>query len=164
MGFERRKKIWPTNCAFFSRVIRNTGIFFLASYVFTFLLDIVSSLEFHAVLRLIYSLLDKTLHCSSHYWNMRRVVIGKNVWHTIVNIFLPISLNMSFGCSKESSHWDGSIEYPQHMFWLRNKKMNFWLRTLISKGLVAQYLFYEKSVLKIKIFGKQSTCTQRMSK
>ena len=25
-------------------------------------------------------------------------------------------------CSKESSQWDGSFEYPQHMFWLRNKK------------------------------------------
>ena len=29
---------------------------------------------------------------------------------------------MCFGCSKEPSHRDGSFEYPQHMFWLRNKK------------------------------------------
>ena len=29
------------------------------------------------------------------------------------------------------SHRDGSFEYPQHMFWLRNKKNNFQLRTLI---------------------------------
>ena len=43
----------------------------------------------------------------------------------IVNIFLPISLNMCFGCSKEPSHRDGSFEYPQHMFWLRNKKIDF---------------------------------------
>ena len=28
-------------------------------------------------------------------------------------------------------HRDGSFEYPQHMFWLRNKKNNFQLRTLI---------------------------------
>ena len=28
---------------------------------------------------------------------------------------------MCFGCSKQPSHWDGSFEYPQHMFWLRNK-------------------------------------------
>ena len=28
---------------------------------------------------------------------------------------------MCFGCSKELSQWDGSFEYPQHMFWLRNK-------------------------------------------
>ena len=38
---------------------------------------------------------------------------------------------MCFGCSKEPSHRDGSFEYPQHMFWLRNKKINFQLHTLI---------------------------------
>ena len=32
---------------------------------------------------------------------------------------------MCFGCSKERSYRDGSFEYPQHMFWLRNKKNNF---------------------------------------
>ena len=36
-----------------------------------------------------------------------------------------------FGCSKEPSHRDGSFEYPQNMFWLRNKKINFQLRNLI---------------------------------
>ena len=51
----------------------------------------------------------------------------------IVNIFLPISFNICFGCSKEPSDWDGSFEYPQHMFWLRNKKINFLVRIL--KGL-----------------------------
>ena len=35
-----------------------------------------------------------------------------------------------FGCSKELSHRDSSFEYPQHNFWLRNKKNNFQLRTL----------------------------------
>ena len=38
---------------------------------------------------------------------------------------------MCFGCSKEPSHRDGSFEYPQQMFWLRNKKNNFQLRTII---------------------------------
>ena len=38
---------------------------------------------------------------------------------------------MCFGCSKEPSHRDGTFEYPHHMFWLRNKKNNFQLRTLI---------------------------------
>ena len=38
---------------------------------------------------------------------------------------------MCFGCSKEPSHWDGSFEYPQHMFWVRNKENNFPIRTLI---------------------------------
>ena len=38
---------------------------------------------------------------------------------------------MCFGCSKEPSHRDGSFEYPQHTFWLRNKENNFQLLTLI---------------------------------
>ena len=37
---------------------------------------------------------------------------------------------MCFGCSKVPSHRDDSFEYPQHMFWLRNKKNDFLLRTL----------------------------------
>ena len=41
---------------------------------------------------------------------------------------------MCFGCSKEPSHRDGSFEYPQHMFWLRNKKINF-SYALLSGGL-----------------------------
>ena len=41
-----------------------------------------------------------------------------------MNFFLPIDFNICFGCSKEPSHRDGSFEYPQHMFWLRNKKNN----------------------------------------
>ena len=40
----------------------------------------------------------------------------------IVHIFLPISFNLCFGCSKGSSHSDGPFEYPQHRFQLRNKK------------------------------------------
>ena len=38
---------------------------------------------------------------------------------------------MCFGCSEELSHRDGSLEYPQDMFWFRNKKNNFLLHTLI---------------------------------
>ena len=47
-----------------------------------------------------------------------------------VNIFLPIIFNICFGYSKELSHCDGSFEYPQHMFWLGNKKIIFLVRTL----------------------------------
>ena len=47
----------------------------------------------------------------------RKKIPPKNVF-----FFLPISFNICFGCSKEPSHWDGSFEYPQRMFWLRNKK------------------------------------------
>ena len=38
---------------------------------------------------------------------------------------------MCFGCSKEPSHLDGSFEYTQRMFWMRNKENNFPIRTLI---------------------------------
>ena len=38
---------------------------------------------------------------------------------------------MCFGCSKELSHRDGSFEFQQHLIWLRNKKNNSQLRTLI---------------------------------
>ena len=48
----------------------------------------------------------------------------------IVNIFMPISFNICFGCSKDPSHSDGSVEYPQQMFWLQNKKNNILLHTL----------------------------------
>ena len=30
------------------------------------------------------------------------------------------------------SHWDDSFEYQQHMFWLRNKKTNFKIRTYLE--------------------------------
>ena len=39
-----------------------------------------------------------------------------------------------FGCSKEPSHWDGSFVYPQHMFWLKNKKYTFQLGTFIWRS------------------------------
>ena len=50
--------------------------------------------------------------------------------HKIVNSFLPNNFNMCFVCSKELSRGEGSFEYPQHMFQLRNKKHNFQLGTL----------------------------------
>ena len=63
-----------------------------------------------------------------------QVELSKNFHRKIAIIFLPINLNMCFGCSKEPSHSDGSSEYPQHMFWLGNKKNNLQLHTLI-RGL-----------------------------
>ena len=63
--------------------------------------------------------------------NITQGQLSKNKLRKIANIFLSISLNMCFECSKEPSHRDGSFEYPQHMFWLRNKKNNFQVRTLI---------------------------------
>ena len=36
----------------------------------------------------------------------------KKIQRKFVNIFLSSSFNISFGCSKEPSHRDGSFEYP----------------------------------------------------
>ena len=54
----------------------------------------------------------------------------------ILIIFLPINLNMCFGCLKEPSQRDGSFEYPQHMFWMRNKENNFPISTLIWRPAI----------------------------
>ena len=61
--------------------------------------------------------------------------VKQNIQHKIAIIFLSISLNMCFGCSKEPSLRDGSFEYPQHMIWLRNKKIIF-SYALLSGGLL----------------------------
>ena len=50
---------------------------------------------------------------------------SKNFECKVWNIFIFISFSIWLGCSKELSDWKGSFEYPQHMFWLRNK--NFWI-------------------------------------
>ena len=42
---------------------------------------------------------------------------------------IPINLNMCFECSKKLY----AFEYPSHMFWLRNKEINFQLHTLGRK-------------------------------
>ena len=60
-------------------------------------------------------------------------------WHSYVNllcfkIFLPISFNVCFGCSKGPSHWDDSFGYTQHIFWSNNKKLNVFVCTL-TEGL-----------------------------
>ena len=59
--------------------------------------------------------------------------------HKSVNIFLRIIFIVCFGCSKEPSHRDGSFEYPQHMFWLRNKI--FFCYSLLIKALSVSVKF-----------------------
>ena len=46
----------------------------------------------------------------------------QNFERKIVINFLPISLNICFGYSKEPSHWDGSFKHPKHMFETMGKK------------------------------------------
>ena len=59
----------------------------------------------------------------------RKVYIGLDkptfFEHKIVNIFLPISFKICFVCSKEPPQWDGSFEYPQHMFLVETKENLF---------------------------------------
>ena len=76
------------------------------------------------------------------------VQIGKLFKRKIVIIFLPINLNMCFGCSKEPSPWDGSFEYPQHMVCLRTEKNYFQLRTLIWRPEL-WYILFTKHIIGI---------------
>ena len=73
--------------------------------------------------------------------NKKNIVAGldkKKIERKIVNIFLPISFNICFGCSKEPSHCDGSFDYPQNMLWLRNKKISFSISTLNLSPVLSQ--------------------------
>ena len=49
-----------------------------------------------------------------------------------VNIFLPISFHLCFGCSIETSHRDGSFEYHNICFGLEKK---------INMGLITSTLY-----------------------
>ena len=53
--------------------------------------------------------------------------------HQFKHVFwvLKRTVSLRWWCSKEPSIWDGSFEHPQHMFWLKNKKNNFPVHTLI---------------------------------
>ena len=64
--------------------------------------------------------------------------------------FLIHQLKHVFWVPKRTVSSRRSFEYPQHMFWLRNKKNNFQLRTLIwGPALVMLnpdlYLFFEEN-------------------
>ena len=56
--------------------------------------------------------------------------MSQNLWSAAV-VICALRVNICFGYSKEQSHLDGSFEYPQHMFFLRNKKITFSLNTKI---------------------------------
>ena len=61
---------------------------------------------------------------------MHRASLAKNKCLNCDYFLIHQFIHM-FCVLKEPSHQDGSFEYPQHMFRLRNKKNNFQLRTLI---------------------------------
>ena len=46
------------------------------------------------------------------------------------DISLDFSQNHLLWCSFEASRKDASNEYPQHRFWLRNKKDTVWIAVL----------------------------------
>ena len=71
--------------------------------------------------------------------------INKTFQRKNVNIFWPIIFSICFGCSKEPSHWDGSFECPQHIFWLKNKL--FFCYALFTKVLDS---------FSVKVFGNDS--------
>ena len=99
-----------------------------------------------------------------------QVYINKLFEGKIVNISLPISFNICCGCLKEPSHQDGSFEYPQHMFWLRNKKKYFWNALLtkvmhyIMVGITYMYIQHYRTLVKtalqkfIFLFLNQNIC------
>ena len=71
-------------------------------------------------------------------WSLSTIGLDKQIFLAkIVNIFLPTSFNICFGCSKKTSHLAGSFEHLEHILWLRNKKINFVLRTVLTKVLCA---------------------------
>ena len=61
---------------------------------------------------------------------------------------------MCFVFIEEPSHRDNSFEYPQHMFWLRNKKNNFQLHTLIwgsDHGSSQLFFLFEPESMSIQL-------------
>ena len=80
-------------------------------------------------------------HSYSQVW------INKIFQRKLVNIFIPISFNICFGCSKEPSHWGGSFEYPQHNFGWERRKLNFHYKLLTKVLLFDQPIFSTFSII-----------------
>ena len=72
------------------------------------------------------NLIQQKKSCVPIYIGLDKEFFERNFFY----IFLTISFNICFWYLKEPSHWDGSFDYPQHMFWMRNKKVNVLVRTL----------------------------------
>ena len=72
-------------------------------------------------------------------WEIRKLNFCYALLTKILIIVLSMGLKMCFGCSKQPSQWDSSFEYPQQMFWLRNKNIIF-SYTLLSGGLILTHI------------------------
>ena len=68
---------------------------------------------------------------------------------------------MRFVCPKEPSHRDGSIEYTQHMFWLKNKENNFQLRALIRGPALSMVSLARKSTNKQSYISVLKLCHEK---
>ena len=72
---------------------------------------------------------------------------------------------MCFGCSKEPSHRNGSFEYPQHMFWLRNQENTFQVRTATKIFIWHRYLSCISSLtLYLLLSSADNLCKQFVSR
>ena len=76
------------------------------------------------------------------------------IWgRKIVNIFLPIILNICFGCSKEPSHRDGSFEHQKHIQWLNNKKKSF---LTLNVPIATKVVCFSRLLICLRnLYGKQ---------
>ena len=85
-----------------------------------------------------------------------------------MNYLLSISFNICFVCSKELSHLDGSFEYPQHMFWLRNQKIIFithsYLKPLVTCGILKYFLYESQGSRLEKTCLNQSAQLHRLAR
>ena len=66
------------------------------------------------------------------YFSCSMVQINNIFKHKIISYLYQSVLNMCYVCSKETSHWKNSFEYPQQMLWLRNKKNRFFIPHFIQ--------------------------------
>ena len=70
----------------------------------------------------------------------------------ILDLFIMDQFKHVFWVLKRTISWDGSFEYPQHMFWLRNKKNNFQSRGQSVSGDILLYIcmWIEKLIIHLE--------------